>query len=499
MTVFWGDDLLETTQGLDIVGVRGIDQAVEMSLVNGITTISQRGRYFSILPWALGEFYSVHTEDGFDWDALIAFLRRVEFIVLCATVMHRDDNGGDAAGMLGADLHRDLIAQLRQGQAVPFPQDKGGAILNTYFGPCRAIGLLREGDNKLPYQLTPRGHDLFEVRRHAIDTTPIAKLLHQGTVITQGLARSAVRDFSLSALAASGEEAALLRTAVTEPWPEAGFKVQSHYERVNGTIGWIKGLLSAKPDTAYGLLLRNFRSCIAGNQVGSIEVAWTEYEYRRRCHFAVELFLAALTNGLSGYEEASPRQLVGLWAEDPDRSEALAALWPGCVASWSTPVREVLASIPETLFLDGPLPVREMNAIPPPDKALAAFAALSITGRQTQRLRSTGLIQRNALSAAEFMLAEIDTDPARPMSELLIRLLEEAASAHLRTTFRKMGEGQKCSLRLFPDGAALRSTGIGVSAGHSGDRLTNVLRILADAGVIERINGQYTVSTGASE
>ncbi len=55
MIITWGDDLLDTTQGLDILGVRGIDQAVELGLVNGITTISQRARYFSILPWALGE------------------------------------------------------------------------------------------------------------------------------------------------------------------------------------------------------------------------------------------------------------------------------------------------------------------------------------------------------------------------------------------------------------------------------------------------------------
>ena len=46
MIIAWGDDLLDTTQGLDILGVRGVDQAVELALVNGITTISQRARYF---------------------------------------------------------------------------------------------------------------------------------------------------------------------------------------------------------------------------------------------------------------------------------------------------------------------------------------------------------------------------------------------------------------------------------------------------------------------
>jgi hypothetical protein len=58
MSLFWGDDLIDQSAGLDILGVRGIDQAVEAALVNGITTISQRGRYFTLLPWALGEFFA---------------------------------------------------------------------------------------------------------------------------------------------------------------------------------------------------------------------------------------------------------------------------------------------------------------------------------------------------------------------------------------------------------------------------------------------------------
>ena len=85
MIIAWGDGLLDTTQGLDILGVRGIDQAVELALVNGITTISQRARYLSILPWALGEFLGEHVTEGFDWDSLMIYLRRIEFVTLAAS------------------------------------------------------------------------------------------------------------------------------------------------------------------------------------------------------------------------------------------------------------------------------------------------------------------------------------------------------------------------------------------------------------------------------
>ena len=155
MNFCWGDDLLDTTQGLDILGVRGIDQAVELALVNGLTTISQRGRFLSILPWALGEFLITHASDGFDWDRLIIYLRRVEFVTLVATRLDSDNNGVDASGALGADLHQDQVKKLLDGEPVNFPDDKGGAILGTYLGPCRALGLLVDCDDVVPYRLTP--------------------------------------------------------------------------------------------------------------------------------------------------------------------------------------------------------------------------------------------------------------------------------------------------------------------------------------------------------
>jgi hypothetical protein len=47
---------------------------------------------------------------------------------------------------------------------------------------------------------------------------------------------------------------------------------------------------------------------------------------------------------------------------------------------------------------------------------------------------------------------------------------------------RKLGQGQKSSLRFFPEGDLLRPTGTEVIAGYSGDRLGNVIGILADIG-----------------
>jgi hypothetical protein len=68
-------------------------------------------------------------------------------------------------------------------------------------------------------------------------------------------------------------------------------------------------------------------------------------------------------------------------------------------------------------------------------------------------------------------------------------VLEIVLPAHLSTTLRKMSQGQKCSLRFFPEGETLRPTGKRVNAGYSGDRLGNVLGIWGDLGMLDRTSG----------
>ena len=76
------------------------------------------------------------------------------------------------------------------------------------------------------------------------------------------------------------------------------------------------------------------------------------------------------------------------------------------------------------------------------------------------------------------------------VSETLVALLQQAvAEPHLSTTLRKMSQGQKCSLRFYPEGELLRPTGVRVRAGYSGDRLGNVLGMWADLGALEREAG----------
>jgi hypothetical protein len=119
--IFWNEDILDDTQGLDILGIRALDQGLEANLVNGITTISARGRYFSILPWAIKQFYLEHLKAGntFVASELGIYLHRVEFLVVTASL--NAPSGKPGGAILGSDVYSTEMEKLKSGQAVPLP------------------------------------------------------------------------------------------------------------------------------------------------------------------------------------------------------------------------------------------------------------------------------------------------------------------------------------------------------------------------------------------
>ena len=503
VAIHWGDDLLDTTQGLDVLGVRGIDQAVELTLVNGITTISQRARFLSILPWSIGEFLVEHASEGFDWDSLMVYLRRIEFVTLAATRLDNEIHEADAGGALGAYLHQDLLRKLLDNEPVSYPDDRGGAMLGVYLGPCRAIGLLIDGDEAVPYRLSPRGREIWQIRKERLQGSPVTATVSEGTFLTRELAETAIPDFSLASLSRSGEEVRLLHSALVSPWdpgnePERA-RVTKAYEGINGTIAWANTLLSSEPDSSANLLVRNFENCIEGRSEDRIAFTWAEYEYRRRCHFALELLLAALTTSLTEFEEASITQIASEWFGSFEASPLLSNVWPSASEAWGSTALQGVASVPERLFASDRLPTSDLRHVASSDQVLFAIAILTATASQTRSIRRDGHLDHKPTSPGERAVDIIETAGEEPFSELVERLVELAALAHLQTTLRKMGAGQKCSLRFFPDGPLLRSTGIGMSPGHSTDRLTNVLRILTDVGKLRRDDGKFAPFGGGEQ
>ena len=503
MTIAWGNDLLDTSKGLDVLGVRRIDQAVESELVNGTTTISQRARYLSILPWALGEYLVNHASEGFEAHRLTAYLRRIEFVILAASRLDSRHNRANANGALGAYLYKDQLARLMNGEPVMFPEDGRQQILGIYFAPCQAIGLLLDRDQTVPYRLTPRGKKIWEVRQERLQAAPVMTAISTGEEFSPELAETAIPHFSLGSLSSSGEEATLLHRALVNPWSPISkveqARVVKAYSGINKTIAWANGMLTSGPDNAAGLIVRNFKSCCEQRAGAQIEFAWAEYEYRRRCHFALELLLAALTDSLADSGEASTGQVVSEWARSFEPAPLLSEIWPSASDAWRSTAFESVASVPRCLFASKRIPTSDLGCLTASNQALASVALLAATASQTRAIRRDGRIDHKPASPGEKAVESVEKAGEEPFSELIVSLVELTALAHLQTTLRKMGAGQKCSLRFFPDGPFLRPTGIRMDPGHSGDRLTSVLRILTDIGKLRREAGMFTVSDGGGQ
>jgi hypothetical protein len=495
--IFWNEDLLDDTQGLDILGIRALDQGLEANLVNGITTISARGRYFSILPWAIKQFYRELLEAGKTFVAgeLGAYLHRVEFLVIAASLAA--PSGKPGGSILGSEVYSDEMKKLKSGQAVLFPDKTGSRMLNTYYNPCKAIGLLDDGrsENDVPYKLTPRGDEIWAARNETLEGSSILATLFSQCQLDPETVEKSVPHFSVANLDPSSAEADLLRRAFHTPWKASPLHeqtVRTRYARFLETREWIEARISEGETSANRILSRNFAACSKADQPGLASIAWAEFEWRRRQHYALELLLSSVCGVLKLAGDSSIDSILAVVREQTERNEDLFELWPDAKRSWTMSGRDAAASVPDDLMLGKPLPFAVFNQLKSSQQMLGAFALLSALEKQTRRFRTLNFDKGHTSISDLALKLLLHADDG--FYEILLRNLVESCAVlpHLKVTLRKMSNGQKCSLRFFPDGNLLRPTAIQASAGFSGSRLDNTLGVLVDIGVLAHLSdGSY--------
>jgi hypothetical protein len=272
--------------------------------------------------------------------------------------------------------------------------------------------------------------------------------------------------------------------------------INESYGHFCDTIEWASRACQHEPLGASDLILNNYRQCVTAkpDTLKPVEIAWAEYELRRRVHFALELLLEAFTETLLNLTEGTVERVIEEWPRESEIPKLVSEIIGSGASPFSMRVKKMAVSIPKNRFLNSPLEPRQVRRITPNGKALYALALLAACRRESASLRDAKKIpdRKNYLERAFTILENHEKSDLRTaLTDLIYHTVVES---HLKTTLRKMGEGQQCSLRFYPEGNLLRPTGTVVRAGHSGDRLGNVLGMLADLGHFERMDGGFILS-----
>jgi hypothetical protein len=223
MDTFWNSGERDKIQGFDILGLRQSDQRLEADWVAGITTISFRARYLTLLPWILAEFYEdeLRNQGGkatFNNDRLNAVLARLKFVVLAATHMGTDwGESGQTFEVLGSDIYVEALQHFKSHNSIELPSDKGDDLYGTYVMPCRGFGLITDSTGASSGGLVaihPRGQGIRSIRSKLLGPNQLLDRILHGGILTLEDLKNAGQHFSVNGLTHDADECSALLNAM---------------------------------------------------------------------------------------------------------------------------------------------------------------------------------------------------------------------------------------------------------------------------------------------
>lgn len=502
MNAFWNAGKKEDTQGLDILGVRQIDQDIEKDWVAGITTISIRARYLSILPWALTVFLdNDKVKNGgmavYNYRAMMTYLSRLEFVIMASTKLGTDwgEDGYDY-GTLGNIKYYEQFNSLKRDGKTDAVIENGGAIYGTYKVPCQMFQLLESSQDSsgLPFAITNRGKKMYESRQTSLSDSKLVKYITNGGILHIEDIQAEGRFFSLNGLSDSvnAEEKKLLEECFfTSILPD-----DLGYRKFNDTTRWLINLLSDKPQYAAELIYGNFQavSKASHEHVTSVEFSWFQYDFRRKIHYAFEILLASISSTIKEYKVIRKQDIIKTWKQNFEVNDMLSDAIGGLISIDFTTtigsiykrikVQELFDSVSKRIYRKQSI---EQNAM----YAFLLIAACWVSANDFFRGKHLYFVENDYVQKCFSILS----DKNRTIEEDLYDIASDIIiDAHLKTSLRKLGNGQKSSLRFYLDGDQLRPTRLEVGPWYSGDRLSNVLVMFSDLGLLNKTPAGYVTS-----
>jgi hypothetical protein len=338
-------------------------------------------------------------------------------------------------------------------------------------------------------------------------------MVFEGGAVDRDLILLHGQPFSLNALAASPEETLALRRAFSGENGKDDDLEQMEGSPFQETLRWLLRTLQksrlASSQLSTNTMIAVPHRCPEGTNDSVIAHQWGEVEFRRRVHYGLELLLSAFSRELKdmsheGSPAATIEEAVARWTEDAPACEVITELWPSAGRNWAVVAGAALADITTDRLWREPITRAKFHGVTQRDQALGGIMLLWTCSAMDCRENGAPAFSQfnsagdHALTIVRQAMANTHAGDAIPigrLADLAARLLSEVVvPAHLTVTLRKMGAGLDCSLRFFPDGDRYRSTGIVTTPGFSNDRLTNVMTMLADIGLLTVADGEFSLS-----
>lgn len=492
MQDFWNADGQLVITGLDVLGVRQVDQRIEQDWVQSITTISARLRYLSLLCWVVGEHYlrlglgdpdAATLKVDPQSDELQSALQRLEFVVMAATIPPGGGRSDDKTQLIGTDKYQDERDALHQQGSIALPDAGSSSVLGVYSEPAAAFGLFRSRPDFV--RLLPRGRQLHALKRQRLLNSEVAQRIFDGGELALDDLRAEAHEFSANGIPQCVDEQAKLLEFMRAPYRTDEARVLQGSARFWQTTTTAFEAVNAQPASSTELIARAYLASNDPRVLREVEIAWARFELHRRVHHALELLFSSLVQELNACEQASVSEIVENLTDGEHAAEAVVQLMDWPQRPFDVPVAELL-HLPEE-FLANRLNRADARDLSKASRAQYALCMLASDAAFSRGLRQISSLHKT--TAATLRLVECD--PQRSAAALLLDLMQQVVvPEHLATSLRKMGNRGKPTLRFYREGEVLRSTGNRVLPGYSGDRLANVLVFWADLGALERHPGR---------